>query len=173
MCLLVATARAYLDLDIEVGREGDLGFEHGPILAHEVAVHCRHRVPRLLLFQSCLPHHRHTQSCVFPPWYISVRSTAWRAQQFLCQLRRAALVGEAQGAKNEYKYPPVRSAEYSIQLCQGYGCICRLEGPLTEFRFMSQPRRIPSLRRGNPSISSSSWLSSFCTKWQHFSRLPL
>ena len=47
-------AGAHLDLEVEVGREGDLGLEHGPVLAHEVAIHSSHRVPRLLLFHGGL-----------------------------------------------------------------------------------------------------------------------
>ena len=39
---------------------------------------------------------------------------------------------------------------------------CGMIGRLTEFRFISQPRRVPSLSSGNPRVSSRAWLSSSC-----------
>ena len=50
----LAAKRAHLDLQVEVGGEVHLGLEHGPVLAHEVAVDCGHVVARLLILHSCL-----------------------------------------------------------------------------------------------------------------------
>ena len=160
--------RAHLDLQVEVGGEVHLGLEHGPILAHEVAIDCGHIVARLLILHSSLHNASALELIQYWPnlWLHDVgRHASISYAKKTCHrlfMYCAALAEVSHSAVRLYmSWHQSASAVSSGRLCRALSAWYGIGG-LTEFKFISQPRRMPSLSSGKPRSSSSAWLSSSC-----------
>lgn len=165
---------AHLDLQVEVGGEVHLGLEHGPVLAHEVAVDGRQVVARLLVLHSGLHSGCSLSSAKLWRYFGGVRAADQPPEQSAAKSAPAGL---------EHDKPVLPSPDaprgvtvFVYMLASAAGCqVCPVFSSalyeyyrgLTEFRFISQPRRVPSLSRGKPKSSSNAWLSSSCTQMKH------